>query len=388
MRIEQIDAYVVKLPRPNIAENIPDYARPRKSLSYDTAPPIDDMAAARYAEALFVKITADNGLVGWGEGQSLLVPEATKAVVDRLFAPILIGENPLAREKLYDLTYGTMRGRGYRSGYLAAALAGINNALWDLSGKALDVPCYVLLGGPYRDKVRIYNNIHGPTPEVGVEQALKAVEMGYDAVKYHLNRPLKNAVAVVEATREAVGPDIDILVDLTWHYDVPGAIALGKELEKFDVFWLESPVPSEDLRRHAEVPRDLTLPICIGQEYYNAYQFRAVLEAHAADILLPDLARTGITGSQRIAHLAETFDIPLAPAVGAGNVLSTAAQLQLSAGILNFVIMEHFDQSFQLKSDQILKHSLTRNGSYLELPDRPGLGIEIDEEKLMQYAVK
>ncbi len=147
-------------------------------------------------------------------------------------------------------------------------------------------------------------------------------------------------------------------------------------------------MPSEDLRRHAEVPRDLTLPICIGQEYYNAYQFRAVLEAHAADILLPDLARTGITGSQRIAHLAETFDIPLAPAVGAGNVLSTAAQLQLSAGILNFVIMEHFDQSFQLKSDQILKQSLTRNGSYLELPDRPGLGIEIDEEKLMRYAVK
>ena len=144
MRIEQIDAYVVKLPRPNIAENIPDYVRPRKSLSYDTTPPIDDMAAARYAEALFVKITADNGLVGWGEGQSLLVPEATKAVVDRLFAPILIGENPLAREKLYDMTYGTMRGRGYRSGYLAAALAGINNALWDLSGKALDVPCYVL----------------------------------------------------------------------------------------------------------------------------------------------------------------------------------------------------------------------------------------------------
>ena len=191
MRIEQIDAYVVKLPRPNIAEDIPDYVRPRKSLSYDTTPPIDDMAAARYAEALFVKITADNGLVGWGEGQSLLVPEATKAVVDRLFAPILIGENPLAREKLYDMTYGTMRGRGYRSGYLAAALAGINNALWDLSGKALDVPCYVLLGGPYRDKVRIYNNIQGPTPAVGVEQALKAVEMGYDAVKYHLNTPLK-----------------------------------------------------------------------------------------------------------------------------------------------------------------------------------------------------
>ena len=255
MRIEQIDAYVVKLPRLNIAENIPDYVRPRKSLSYDTTPPIDDMAAARYAEALFVKITADNGLVGWGEGQSLLVPEATKAVVDRLFAPILIGENPLAREKLYDMTYGTMRGRGYRSGYLAAALAGINNALWDLSGKALDVPCYVLLGGPYRDKVRIYNNIQGPTPEVGVEQALKAVEMGYDAVKYHLIRPLKTAVAVVEATREAVGPDVDILVDLTWHYDVPGAIALGKELEKFDVFWLESPVPSEDLRRHCRSTR-------------------------------------------------------------------------------------------------------------------------------------
>ena len=185
-----------------------------------------------------------------------------------------------------------------------------------------------------------------------------------------------------------MGPDVDILVDLTWHYDVPGAIALGRELEKLNVFWLESPVPSEDLRRHAEVPAALDLSVCIGQEFYTAYQFRAVLEEHAADILLPDLARTGLTGGQRIAHVAETFDIPLAPAVGAGNVLSTAAQLQLSAGILNFVIMEHFEEIFQWKSDLILKESLTRTGSYLELPDRPGLGIEIDEERLMQYASK
>ena len=113
-----------------------------------------------------------------------------------------------------------------------------------------------------------------------------------------------------------------------------------------------------------------------------------MLEEHAADILLPDLARAGLTGGQRIAHVAETFDIPLAPAVGAGNVLSTAAQLQLSAGILNFVIMEHFEEHFQWESDFILKESLTRTGSYLELPDRPGLGIEIDEERLMHYASK
>ena len=116
-------------------------------------PPIDDMAGRRFSEALFVKVTANNGLVGWGEGQSLLVPEATKAVVDRLLSPILIGENPMAREKLWDMSYGVMRGRGYRSGYMGAAIAGINNALWDLTGKALDVPCYVLLGGPYRNKV-------------------------------------------------------------------------------------------------------------------------------------------------------------------------------------------------------------------------------------------
>ena len=317
-----------------------------------------------------------------------MVPEATKAIVDRLLAPILIGESPLATEKLWDMMYATMRGRGYRSGYMAAAIAGINNALWDLAGKALGVPCYVLLGGPYRDRVRVYDNIHGQTPEAGARDALRAVERGFDAVKYHLVRPMEKAVAIVEATREAVGPDVEILVDLTWHYDVPGAIALGRQLEKLNVFWLESPVPSEDLARHAEVPAALDMPVCIGQEYYTSYQFRAVLEAHAADILLPDLARAGLTGGRRIANLAETFDIPLAPAVGAGNVLSTAAQLQLSAGILNFVIMEHFSDAFEWKSSLILKRSLTRNGSHMVLPDLPGLGVELDEEKLMQYAVK
>ena len=191
MQIEQVDAYVVKMPRPNVPDDASDYARPGRGLAYETSPPFGDMSAFKYSEALFVKVICDNGLVGWGEGQSLLAPEATKAIVDRLLGPILIGENPLAREKLWDMMYATMRGRGYRSGFMAAAIAGINNALWDVSGKALDIPCSVLLGGPYRDKVRVYNNIHGRTPEAGVQQALQAVEKGFDAVKYHLNRPIE-----------------------------------------------------------------------------------------------------------------------------------------------------------------------------------------------------
>lgn len=385
MKIESVESFVVKLPRSNTPGDAPDYVLPGRPLAYETDPPFGDMAAAQHSEALFVKITSETGHVGWGEGQSLLVPEATNEIVQNLLAPILIGENPLAREKQWDRMYATMRGRGYRSGYMAAAIAGINNALWDLSGRILDIPCYELMGGPYRNRVRIYNNVGGRTPEEGAKNAAKSVARGYDAVKYHLVRPHEEALAYVDLTREAVGPSVDILVDLTWHYDQPGAIALGKELQKRNVFWLESPIPSEDLSRHAEVATALDIPVCIGQEYYNAYQFRAVLEAHAADMLLPDLARCGLTGGLRIAHLAETFDIPLSPAVGAGNVYSTAAQLQLSAGILNFVIMEHFDEGFARKSELILKETLTRSGSYLELPDRPGLGIEIDEAKLKQY---
>jgi L-alanine-DL-glutamate epimerase-like enolase superfamily enzyme len=387
MKIESIESFVVKLPKDGVPEDRPDYVSSIRPLAYETDPPFGDLNAARYWEALFVKVTNESGHVGWGEGQSLLVPEATHTIVQKMLAPLLIGENPLAREKHFDRMYAAMRGRGYRSGYMAAATAGINNALWDLSGRILDIPCYELLGGPYRNKVHIYNNVHGRTPEEGARNAAASVERGYDAVKYHLFRPPEEALAYVDLTREAVGPDVDILVDLTWHYDQPGAIALGRELQKRKVFWLESPVPSEDLSRHAEVAAALDIPVCIGQEYYNAYQFRAVLEAHAADMLLPDLARCGLTGGQRIAHLAETFDIPLSPAVGGGNVYSTAAQLQLSAGILNFVIMEHFDEAFEKKSDMILSETLTRNGSYLEVPERPGLGIEVDEEKLKKYVV-
>ena len=385
-KIESIESFVVKVPRPNAPDG-PDYAQTLRPLAYETDPPFGDMNAARNFEALFVKVTSESGHVGWGEGQSLLVPEATHAIVENLLAPILIGENPLAREKQWDRCYAVMRGRGYRSGYMAAAVSGINNALWDLSGRILDASCAELLGGPYRNRVRIYNNVGGRTPEEGAKNSAASVAMGYDAIKYHLVRPLEEALAYIDLTREAVGPDVDILVDLTWHYDQPGAIALGRELQKRKVFWLESPVPSEDLNRHAEVSAALDMPVCIGQEYYNAYQFRAVLEAHAADMLLPDLARCGLTGAQRIAHLAETFDVPLSPAVGAGNVLSTAAQLQLSAGILNFVIMEHFDRGFVIKSDNLLSESLTRNGSYLELPNSPGLGVEVDENKVRKHSV-
>ena len=385
MKIESIESFVVKLPKEGIPSDRPDYVSPNRPLAYITDPPFGDMIQAKNMEALFVKITSECGKTGWGEGQSLLVPEATQAIVEKLLAPVLIGENPLARGKHWDRTYAAMRGRGYRSGYMAAAVAGINNALWDLSGQILNVPCYELLGGPYRNRVRIYNNVGGATPEEGAKNAAASVARGYDAVKYHLYRPHDEALEYVDLTREAVGPDVDILVDLTWHYDQPGAIALGRELQKRKVFWLESPVPSEDLKRHAEVATALDIPVCIGQEYYNAYQFRAVLEAHAADMLLPDLARCGLTGAQRIADLAETFDIPISPAVGGGNVLSTAAQLQLSAGIQNFVIMEHFDQAFEKKSDMVLKETLVRNGSYLELPERPGLGLVVDEEKLMKY---
>lgn len=387
MRIERIEPYVVKLPRGNAVPHEPDYRQPPRPLAYDTTPPFGDMNAVRYSEALFVKVTADNGLVGWGEGQSLLVPEATKAVVEKLLAPIMIGESPLATDKLWDMGYAAMRGRGYRAGYMVAAISGINNALWDLAGKALGVPCHVLMGGPYRDRVRVYNNIRGRTPEEGAADALRSVEMGFDSVKYHLVRPIEDAVALVAATREAVGPDVDILADLTWHYDQPGAIALGRELERYHVGWLESPVASEDLSRHAEVAAALDMPVCIGQEFYTSYQFRAVLEAHAADILLPDLARAGLTGGRRIAHVAETFDIPLAPAVGAGNVLSTAAQVQLAAGILNFTIMEHFEERYVWSSNLLLKEPLVREGSHMIVPDRPGLGVEIDEEKLAAYIV-
>ncbi len=388
MKIESIESFVVKLPKDGVRCDIPDYAAPHRPLTYQTDPPFGDLNGARYWEALFIKVTSECGHVGWGEGQSLLVPEATHAVVQNMLSPLIIGENPLARGKHWDRMYAAMRGRGYRSGYMAAAIAGINNALWDLSGRILEIPCHELLGGPYRNRVRIYNNVHGRTPREGAENAAASVARGYDAVKYHLFRPQDEALAYVDLTREAVGPDVDILVDLTWHYDQPGAIALGRELQKRRVFWLESPVPSEDLKRHAEVATALDLPVCIGQEYYNAYQFRAVLEAHAADMLLPDLARCGLTGGLRIAHLAETFDIPLSPAVGGGNVYSTAAQLQLSAGILNFVIMEHFDYAFEAKSKMILSETLKRDGSYLELPDRPGVGIEIDEEKLQKYVVE
>ena len=377
MEIERIDSYVVKVPKGNGPGEAPGYFWPRGQFS---------VMGATASEALFAKVTSDTGLVGWGEGQSLLAPEATKAVIDRLLAPILIGQNPLEVEKLWDMMYATMRGRGHRTGFMLAAIAALDNALWDLSGKILGVPCHLLLGGRYRDHIHLYNNIEGDTPEVAAQQAIQASEAGFDAVKYHISGPIESVLAKVEAARKAVGPDLDILVDVSWWYDAPQAIALGRGLEQLKAFWLESPVPSEDLRRHAEVPAALDMPVAAGEEFYTPYQFRAALEAHAMDILMPDLARTGLTGGRRIAHLAETFGISVSPHIGGGNVLSTAAAAQFSAGTLNFLIMEHGTGHFDRLNSLLLEEPLVVAGSHLELPDGPGMGIEINEETLMDYA--
>ena len=199
-------------------------------------------------ETLVVRIATDEGTVGYGEGQSPVSPRTTKAIVEDLCRPVLMGRDPFDVEVLWQRMFTSMRERGHPTGFFIDALAGCDIALWDIIGKASGMPVCKLLGGQYRDRVEVYAGLAGSDPEEVVATTAGYVAGGYRALKLHPSGTRDEIIAIVTAVRERVGPDIAIMVDVHTLFSVSSAIELGRELEKLDVRWLESPTVPEDIK--------------------------------------------------------------------------------------------------------------------------------------------
>lgn len=348
---------------------------------------------------LFLKIETDAGVVGWGEpvleGRAATVAAAVEELSD-----YLIGKDPRRIEEHWTVLY---RSGFYRGGGIhMSALAGIDQALWDIKGKALGVPVHDLLGGRVRDRIKVYSWIGGDRPAETAAQAQAAVERGFSAVK--MNGPeelqyvdsrdkVEKVVANVAAVRDAVGADIGIGVDFHGRVHRPMARVLLDALAPFHLMFVEEPVLSEHVDGIADVLRNSATPIALGERLYSRWDFKNVITSGVVDVIQPDLSHAGgITEVRKIAAMAEAYDIAVAPHCPLGPV-ALAACLQLDAVAYNAVIQEqslgiHYNTSNDLL-DYIVDPGVFayENGS-VAIPQGPGLGIEVDEDYVRERAVE
>lgn len=345
----------------------------------------------RRAETLLVRITTDDGYAGWGEAHSPPVPGVSKAIVEQLFAPQLIGQDPLSIEVLWDRLYASMRLRGHSTGFMLEALAGIDIALWDLAGKILGQPVYRLLGGPFRTAIPCYaSGVPGATVEERIEAARRQVALGFTAVKLSIGRQdLARDLELAEAVAQALRHEADVLVDAHGCYDARTAVEAGRRLERAGVRWLEDPLPPEDLDGYAALCAALDLPVASGETECTRWQFHAKLRRRAADIILPDICRAGgISEGRKIALVADLFNVPWCAHVSIGSWIHLAAAAHLAAASPNFLVCEYPNPLARNPlGDPLLTDGLALERGHIHVPDRPGLGIVIDEEAVRAHTV-
>ncbi|MSQ08160.1 MAG: mandelate racemase/muconate lactonizing enzyme family protein [Dehalococcoidia bacterium] len=337
-------------------------------------------------ETTVVRIRTDDGTTGYGEAQAPIAPRVCKAIIEDIVRPLVVGRDPFDAEAIWTRCYGAMRERGHPTGFYVDALAGVDIALYDIMGKATGKPAHRLLGGRYRDAVEIYAGIGGTDTQKVADEAAEHVGYGYRALKLHLLLDRDRVVEIVRAVRDRVGPSIQIMVDVHTRHTVTGAIELGRRLEELDVRWLESPTAPEDIPGQAEIARALDMPVAIGEWSRTRYEMREAFERRAFDIVMPDIARTGLTEGKRIAALADTYNIPISPHIGRGGIISVAASVQYSAAIPNFMVLEHSHRDHTIKQAILKTPYGPVNGSF-RVTDAPGLGLDISDSALEKYAI-
>ena len=352
---------------------------------------------------VFVKVETDvAGLYGWGECS---LEWKTRSVAGALedFAPMVVGEDPTRIEHLYQKMY---RQSFWRTGIIGlSAISGIEQACWDILGKSLGQPIYKLLGGAVRDKVRMYTHLGGgdmravyesqnsADPKVFVDRAQEVIARGYNAVKVLITPPTEslNSIAaykyaerMMEALRLAVGDSVDIMVDCHGRHSLANAVEFCRVLAPYRPYFVEEPVPPENVDVMVEVRKATTVPIATGERLVTRYQFRDVIEKQACHVIQPDLCHCGgLWEAKKIAAMAETYTMGVAPHNPLGPVANAVA-LHFDLSTPNFLIQEDMLSDVPWRWE-VVQHSLTSENGYWLPNNSPGLGIEVNEEAAARH---
>jgi len=340
---------------------------------------------------LLIRIHCEDGTVGIGEGGAHGWQRPTKTMVEAM-TPYLLGKNPHHIEHHYQFLY---RSSHFMGAVVQGALSAIDIALWDIKGKRLDVPIYDLMGGKTRQKVRCYIHVRGDTLDRLVQDAVAKARQGFTAVRFSPWSPdfylhksyaewAAEAVQRVGAVREAVGPDVDICVEIHRQMNPAEAIALGRRLEQFTPFFYEDPMLPDSPARMGDVQERCNVPIATGERFTTIFEFQQLLENRGCAYVRPDVCLCGgLTGCKKVVALAEAQHVKVIPHNPLSPV-STAACVQLDACIPNFALQEYTGESEPPKSE-LLQQPLRLEHGYLVIPEGPGLGIELREEALGKY---
>ncbi len=350
-------------------------------------------------DGIIIKVHTDEGIVGYGEVDS--APWVVKAIIEspsshricQGLGEMIIGEDPFEMERIWEKMYVGSQFYG-RRGVVIHAMSGIDIALWDIVGKALNKPIYKLLGGAQRGKVRAYASTLMPyTPEEAYDETKKWVEQGYTAIKLGwggFEQGNREIIELVRASREAAGPDVDLLFDLGFipsddhPIDAASRMPLIKELEQYKPYWIEEPLFADDYDGYRKLAETTTIRIAGGENETTRYGFRQLIEQGGVDIIQPDVTRCGgLSEAKKIAQLAHAHHLTCVPHAWSSGIV-IAASLHLITAIPNGSLLEYCVAETPIRQEMLQSDIVVRDG-YAQITDKPGLGIEINEEALEKY---
>ena len=363
-----------------------------------------------------VTVETDAGVTGIGEAYP---SPGVHGIITEYFGPVLEGENPLDVERLYNLMRESLSGRGSQQGIGTIAISGVELALWDAAGKILDQPVYQLIGGKTREEIRMYADCHAG--EGMVEAALNeqppeayeaesyaraaraAVDDGFEIIKFDLDVPsgrdidtlsrhfdgpeIEHKRSLVEGVTNEVGDEAEVAVDLHWNLNTESAEKLCRALEPYDLAWIEDLLPPENGEAMATVNERVEQPLLTGENRYGRHGFRDLVEAQAVDFVAPDIPKTGgIAETKKIAELAETYYMTLAPH-NIGSPIATMAGVHVGAVVPNFLALEFHARDVPWWDDLLVREEPLIQDGRITVPDEPGLGIELDWDVVEEHRV-
>ncbi len=348
--------------------------------------------------ATIVQVFTDEGIVGIGECMTRLAPKALQAIIEDI-APILQGRDPRETEVLWELMYGIMMNRGHSRGFFIEAVSGIDIALWDITGKARGVPVYQLLGGKQRDRIAAYaSSLRFRGLETTLETARTFLERGFRSMKIKIGQnphDPSDDLKLVKAIRQEVGDDITLMVDVNcgYHSDVATALRVGRQLEDLNIYWYEEPLSPEHIEGYSKLAETLDMPVAAGEAAFTRYDFRDLIMRRAVDIIQPNACRTGgLSEVQKIAAISSAFHIPYAPHTGSCSAVALSVALHIATALPHFLTYEYMQSDWSKDQPNPLRHELVQepievfsDGHMAPPPDKPGLGIELNEDILLRY---
>jgi len=373
--IARVESFIVSIPRetpylgplrPGESVNAKGYVVRQGNRSIY---PTSDMS-------VLVKITAESGRVGWGETYGIVAPQAVTAIIDEVLGPVMIGRDPGAPVVLHEDLYDLMRVRGFFGGYYVDALAGVDIAVWDLLGKCLGQPLSTLVGGRRHATLPAYvSGLPKATLQERCDLAREWVGRGFRAFKFAAAVSDEGIVREMAALREAVGPDVDLAVDLHWKFTAGEAVRIIRQLEAHKLCFAEAPCEPEDIEGQAIVARSIGCPLALGEEWRTAFEYRPRFERRCMSIIQPEMGHTGVTEFMAIGRMAHAFHVDTIPHASIGIGLFMAASLHATSALKRVPYHEYQHSIFDRNLAFVTGAMGCDSGVY-RLPDGPGLGVE------------